>query len=168
MRLLQRCSQSDVGVDTGEHNRGRKRLVDVIDGPDLEALLFVIGLGLGGEKDHWNSAGRRICLQASTYLVAIHAGHRDIQKDEVRPVAGRCKCKRFLAIGRDLGPEEILENGGYDSDIGRRVVDDQDCLAVGLRHPSAAGKSKSATALCNESRSVSEMATPIRSRASSR
>jgi hypothetical protein len=80
-RLLQRNLQSDMSLDASEHDWSRERFVDVIDRSDIKALPFIRVFGLGREKDDWNAACRRICLQTPAYFIAVHARHCYIQKN---------------------------------------------------------------------------------------
>ena len=74
----------------------------------------------------------RVVLEPAADLEPVHARHHDVEQDEVRLVGSVGDGKRLLAVGGHLGPERILEHAGHDRHIGRRVVDDEDELPVGV------------------------------------
>ena len=75
----QRFLQSELCPHPGEDDGGGERLVDVVDGADVEALLFVNLLGLGGEEDDGDVARGGNVLQPPANLITIHTGHHHVE-----------------------------------------------------------------------------------------
>ena len=91
-RLLgfdQRFLQGELGPHPGQHDRSRERLVDVVDGADVEAFLLVDLLGLGGEEDDGNVARGGNVLESPADFIAVHAGHHHVEQDEIRLLGAR-------------------------------------------------------------------------------
>jgi hypothetical protein len=109
--------EEDVAADAGfDHGRG-ERLVDVVDRSDFKAASFVFDAGLACEKDDGDFASRGIGLEASADLVAVHAGHHDVEKDEVGLFVGRRDSESLFPTGGDLGLVKILEGAGDNAEI---------------------------------------------------
>jgi hypothetical protein len=118
-------------VCTRAHDGGVEQLVNVIDRAKLKPFCLILGFGAGGQKDHRNGSRLRIGLEPPADLVAIHVGHRHVEQDQVRLVAGTSMFERPRAAGRYLGAILILQDGQRRGNVGRRVVDDQNGL---VRH----------------------------------
>ena len=81
--LFANAAQYEMGLHAGLHYSRRKGLVDIIDGSDFEAARFVLRLGLAGEKDDWDVFGFGVGFETGADFVAVHAGHKHVEKDEV-------------------------------------------------------------------------------------
>ena len=94
-----------------EERRG-KRLGDVIQGAQFKPRDLAFGIGLGGQENDRDVAGRRIAFQTPDRFKAVHVGHVDVEQDEFgllarqpvehRPRARQRQClimlgKHFLA-----------------------------------------------------------------------
>src|SRR6266403_437428 len=100
--------EENMAADAGFNDGGREGLVYVVDRADFEAAGFVFDAGLAGEEDDRDFAGRGICLQAGANLVAIHAGHHDVEKYEVRLFVGGGESESLFAVGGYLRFVKIL------------------------------------------------------------
>src|SRR6185437_11018919 len=118
----------------------------VVDRADIEALLLVDLLGLGGEEDDGNVARGGNVLESPADFIAVHAGHHHVEQDEIRLLCRGSDGQRLFAVGGNFRPVRILQHPRDDGDVGRRVVDDQDeLLVVARRHlPSRLRESREA------------------------
>src|SRR5262249_10234205 len=130
----QRLLQCELRPYPGKNDRTRERLMNVIYGADVEALLLVDLVGLGGEKDDGNITRRRVVLELAADLIAVHARHHHVEQDQVWPFGAGRDDQRLLSVSRDLGPKRVLQHAGNDRNVGRRIVDDQHELASVARH----------------------------------
>jgi hypothetical protein len=119
-------AEKDMATDAGLDDSGRERLVDIIHGADIEATGFVFGAGLSGEEDDGNFACGGISLEAGTDFVAVHAGHHDVEEDEIGLLFGGGESESFFAVGGDLSFVGIFESSGDHADVEGSVVDDED------------------------------------------
>jgi hypothetical protein len=119
-------AKKDVAADASLDDRGRERLVDVIHSPDFKAASFFLGAGLAGEKDNGDFACGGVSLKAGADFVAVHAGHHNVEEDEIWFFFGRGESEGFFAVGSDFGFIGILESAGDDADVEGCVVDDED------------------------------------------
>ena len=100
--------------------------MDIIHGAYIEATSFVFGAGLSGEEDDRDFVCGGISLEAGTDFVAVHAGHHDVEENEIGLLFGRGESESFFAVGGDLGFVTVLESSGDHADVEGRVVDDKD------------------------------------------
>jgi hypothetical protein len=91
-------AEEDVATDAGLDDSGRERFMDIIHGADLETTGFVFGAGLTGKEDDGDFACRGISLEARTDFVAVHAGHHDVEEDEIGLFLGRGKSQGFSPL----------------------------------------------------------------------
>src|SRR5208337_2993984 len=75
--------EAEVRTDPRQHYGRARRLGDVVLRAELEPLLLVDLLRFRRQEDHGNARGAGIFLESSAGLVAAHAGHHDIEEDEV-------------------------------------------------------------------------------------
>jgi hypothetical protein len=115
-----------MATDAGVHDSRRERLVDIVHCAHLETPRFVFGGSLPGEKDDRDFTCGGIRFEARTNFVAIHAGHHDVEEDEIGLLFGGGESKSFFAVGGDLGFIGILESAGDHADVEGSVVDDED------------------------------------------
>ena len=84
--------------------------MDVVDGADIEALLLVDLLGLGGEEDDGNVARDGNVLKSPADFIAVHAGHHHVEQNEIRLLGRGGDCQRLLAVGGNFRPIESFSN----------------------------------------------------------
>jgi len=117
--------------DTGAHLDRIKRLGDEIDGAQIDAAGVVSGIVQAGEKDDGQIPGGRFTAQMLADRKAVHLGHHDIEKDQVRAAVA----SQSQGIGRFGGADELVigaaERGGQHLQAARFVIDEQD---GGARH----------------------------------
>ncbi len=101
-------------------------LGDVVHAAGLEALELLRRIAERGEKDHRDGAGRRSRLEAPAGLVAVPAGHQDVQQDQV----GSAPLGLAQAIGPVAGDQGLeaqrVQLGDDGAELDRLVVDDED------------------------------------------
>ena len=127
-RLLgpdQRFLQREMGSDPGQHNGAGERLVDVINCANVESLLFLGLLGLGGKEDDGNVSRGGNVLQPPTDLVAVHAWHHHVEQDEIGLFGAVGNGQRLLAVGGNFRAVGVLQHSRNHGDVGWRVVHDQ-------------------------------------------
>ena len=99
--------------ELGRHPRqddGRAdRLGDVVHRAQFQALLLVLDLGHGGQEDDRDVTRLRVGLELLADLVAVHAGHHDVEQDQVGRGVGPDDLQRLLAVVGDLDPVVVLE-----------------------------------------------------------
>ncbi len=61
-----------------------KRFVDVIDGTGLETFDLGQFIFQGADEDHGNGPHGRIGFESPADFKSVHAGHFDIQQDDIR------------------------------------------------------------------------------------
>ncbi len=119
-----------LGVDRAPHACGEldrpDRLRDVVDAADLEALLQVLGVGLGGREDHRDRRSAVVHLEAATGVEAVDARHHDVEQDQVGQLTIG-DAQRVLAVRRTkrIGTER-LETPHEQIDVRGLVVYHQD------------------------------------------
>jgi hypothetical protein len=123
--------QADERTHAGKQRQFVDRLGEEIVGAGLEAAHAVLGLGQGRHHDDGNVHGPRIRLQALADLEAVHAGHHDVQQDDVGRIGGDRVKRSRAAVGRH--DVEVLGRklGFQQPDVRRDIVDNQDAR----RHP---------------------------------
>ena len=99
--------------------------MDVVDRADVEALLLLHLLGLGGKEDDGNVARGGNVLQSPADLIAVHAGHHHVEQDEIGLFGAVGDGQRLLAVGGNFRPVRVLQHPRDHGDVGWRVVDDQ-------------------------------------------
>src|SRR5215467_7040829 len=134
LRLDQGLLQRELRPHPGKNDGARERLVYVIHGTDIEALLLVDLVDLGGKKDDGNVARSRVVLELAADLIAVHARHHHVEQDQVWLLGAGRDGQRLLSVGRHLGPERVRQHARNDGNVGRRIVDDQNELASVARH----------------------------------
>src|SRR5665648_216909 len=134
LRLAERFLERQLRLDPSKHDRSRERLVDVIDGADLETLLLVDRVSFRREEDDGDFSRLGIRLEPAANLVAVHARHHHVEQDQVRCLGPHGDRQRLLAIGRHLGVKQILEHPRHHGDVGRRIVNHEHELAVRAQH----------------------------------
>ena len=73
---------------SGSHDGRVKRLGDVIDGSQSKTQdLFLVGV-LSGHENNGEISRLGVCLDRSTDLMSVQAGHHHIQKDKIGGVLG--------------------------------------------------------------------------------
>ncbi len=103
--------------DPGQHDGGGDRFVDVVDGPQRQAVRLRTLLHLGGQEDHRDLPRLRHLLQRLHHLIAIHLGHHHVEQDQVHPGAGREDLQRPLAADGDLDPVVGAEQGAEQGEV---------------------------------------------------
>ncbi|MNP43503.1 hypothetical protein D3C76_1373260 [compost metagenome] len=112
-------------LDPGPHHGRVERLGDEVHRTGLQRLDLALHAGVGGDYDDSAIPGSRIAFQCGTDLVAVHAGHFDIQQDQRRLLLLRQPYARFPAGGKqDLAL--VLEHAAQQANAIGAVVDDQD------------------------------------------
>ena len=109
--------------------------MDVVDPADVETLLLVHLIGLGREEDDGNIARGWNVLEFAADLIAVHAWHHHVEQDEIGFLPRGGDCKRFLAVGGDFRPEQVLQHTRNNGNVGWCVIDNQDevfCLRSAL------------------------------------
>ncbi|MNR16603.1 hypothetical protein D3C85_1332150 [compost metagenome] len=111
-------------LDPGPHHGRVERLGDEVHRTGLQRLDLALHAGVGGDDDDRAVPGGRIVLQCSTDLIAVHAGHFDIQQDQRGLLQLRQSYALFPAGGeQDLSL--ILEHAAEQANAIGAVVDDQ-------------------------------------------
>jgi hypothetical protein len=84
-----------------QHHRGPQRLGDVVDRAHRQPALFLLGGVERGDADHRDVARQRIGAQAAHHLEAVHAGHHQVEQDQIGLRLQRSQLERRRAgIGR--------------------------------------------------------------------
>lgn len=125
VQQISRRFQLQVVSDPRQHDGGSDRLVDVVDGPQRQAVRLRTLLHLGGQEDHRDLPRLRHLLQRLHHLIAIHLGHHHVEQDQVYPGAGREDLQRPLAADGDLDPVVRAEQGAEQGEVLRCVIDHQ-------------------------------------------
>ena len=124
-------AEHDVAADARFDNRGRERLVDIIDGANFEAVGFIFSASLASEENDGNLGGGGVRFEAGANFIAIDAGHHDVEEDQVGLFVGVGESQGLFAIGGDFGAIGILESARDDTNVGGGIVDDEDELLCG-------------------------------------
>ena len=128
-----------------------ERLADEILGAGLQRAQLVAGLG--GEHEDRKVAVRVVGLEAFHHLESIHAGHLQVEQDQVVAVLAMQRAD-LLRIHRrgDAGVAGLAQQLLEQADIGLLIVDDQDAGVenVGLVQSSCLSSdcSRGADAVC--------------------
>ncbi|MNR07380.1 hypothetical protein D3C85_1234960 [compost metagenome] len=112
-------------MHAGEDDRRADRLGDVVHRAEVEALLLVGLLGLGGEKHHRDVRRGRIGLEQPADFVAIHLRHHDVEQDQVRLRAAGGDTQGLGAIAGDLDPVAAEQQLAHHLQVFRGVVHHQ-------------------------------------------
>src|ERR1700690_506903 len=82
--------------------------------------------GLGSERDHRKVILRFVCFEAGHHLEAIHAGHLQVEHDQVVAIFPM-KCTDFHRIrrGGHVCIAILTQYLSYQTDIGLAIVDNQ-------------------------------------------
>src|SRR5262249_60657664 len=86
LRLDQGLLQRELRPHPGKNDGARERLVYVIHGTDIEALLLVSFLRPGGEKDDGNITRRMVVLELTGKLRALPSPHSPHLPEPGRPL----------------------------------------------------------------------------------
>jgi len=121
-----RSFQRQLGADAGTKDGRADRLGDVIDCAKVEANFLVFIGGHGGDENHRDVAGFGNLAQLLQRLVAVHAGHHDIEQDQVGAWRRGCHGQRPLARVGDTDVIVVLEQAANHGQIVAIVIDDQD------------------------------------------
>jgi len=106
-------------------------LGDVVHAAGREAFELLRRIAQRGEKDDRNDAGRLGRLEAPAGLVAVPAGHQDVQQNQVGSAPlGHAQANGPVAGDQGLEAEGI-QLGDHGAELDRLVVDDEDrCRAL--------------------------------------
>src|SRR5581483_1144758 len=126
--------QLQLRADAREHDRRGEGLGNVIHGTGIEALLLVLDLRLGGEEHHRDGGGAQVGLEPAADFEAAHSGHHDVEQDEIRHRVRRRNLQRALAIRGNLDVVPVPQQAVHQSQVLRRIVDNEYGLPVGLAH----------------------------------
>ncbi len=96
-----------LAFDAGLHDGRADWLGDVIDRAHFQPLGFVVHFVHGGDENHRNVARHRIGFQGHADFVAAHAGHHDVEQDQVDPGFGKGDFQRAFTIDGNLGDEVL-------------------------------------------------------------
>src|SRR5215471_8100006 len=110
-------AKKNVAVDASFDDGRREGFVDVVYRPNFEPVGLVVGTCLASQKNDRDFARCGIRLEAGANFVAIHFGHHDVKKDQVRFVFSRGQSESFLAIRGDLGLIGIPERAGDSPNV---------------------------------------------------
>ena len=124
--LLVHAPNAEHGTHPGHELDRIEGLGHVLVGPLGQTSDQGVGLGEGGHHDDGDEVGGLAVFEAPADLVPVHAGHHDVEKDEIRLLVledfeGLCSVGRLddlVAIPGESGPQGL--------DIGRVIVDDED------------------------------------------
>src|SRR5262249_18073313 len=118
----------------GKNDGARERLVYVIHGTDIEALLLVDRVDLGGKKDDGNVARPRVVLELAADLIAVPARPHHVEQDQVWLLGAGRDGQRLLSVSRHLGPERVLQHARNDGNVGRCIIDNEYKPFIGDAH----------------------------------
>lgn len=100
-------------------------LGDVIDRAQRQSADLVLGIGKRGDEDDRDRGQPGIGLERSKRLVAVHAGHHDIEQDQIRRRgSGQLERLRAAGGGRDR-VSRIDDHPAQNADVVRNVIDNQ-------------------------------------------
>jgi len=117
-------AQGEVVCDPRPDHPRVEGLGDEIDGPQRKARGFGGDVVEGGDEDDRDVGGPLVGLQPAADLEAVHAGHHDVEQDDVRRRES-CDFQRPLAA---CGRDDIVfaaEEFDQDVDIHLRVIHHQ-------------------------------------------
>ncbi len=110
------------------HDDGRAdRLGDVIDGTEFQPFSFILFFRPGGQEDHRDVRRQGIVLELLADLVAVHAGHHDVEQNQVGWCTRHSDIQCLLATCGNLYLIIALQQVAHQDQIIRCVVDHQDC-----------------------------------------
>ena len=122
-------------LDADFDNRNAERFGDVIHRAKLQAFGFVLFLRHCRNENHGNVPRLFFGFQGAADLIAVHAGHHDVQQNHIRRRRGGGNIQRLRAVGGK--PDGIVRFQGVpqDFDIHRHVINNQhNWLCGGLIH----------------------------------
>ena len=102
-----------------------ERLGHEVVGPGFDRPDLLLGVA---RRDHHDGQVRRgrVLADPPAHLVAVHAGHHDVEQDDVRPLLAQHR-QRLLAGRRRQHPVPARAQHGVEQpDVRRLVVDDED------------------------------------------
>src|SRR5438552_9699447 len=127
-RLGEVAPRLEHGVDDGEELVRRERLVDVHDGPGLEALRQRVAAALGGQEDHGDVLEARVLLDLPAHGEAVDLRHHHVEEHEVEHVVLE-DLQRLRAARRSRHLEALLlPDGPLEVQDVLVVVDHKDPL----------------------------------------
>ena len=74
-----------------------------------------------------NASRPGVSLQPLAGLVAIHLGHHDVEQNQIGRFRTTGELQGSLAVPGDKNPVLVLERRHKNIDVGRSIVNDQDC-----------------------------------------
>ncbi len=116
----------DMGFDPGQDLFPVEGFCDVIDAPGFEALGFVLDFTQGAEKNHRYFPRFRPLFQFTANLVPAHAGHQDIQQDQVRRRTGTGHSQSLVPVFGDHDSVGAGQKLDQNIDMGFFVIHHQD------------------------------------------
>ena len=128
--------QREVHSHPGAHHVPVDRFVDEIDAPCGEGPGLAVGVVTRRDEDDGNPCRTRVPLQRLADRIPVHAGHHDVQQDQVRCVLSQ----QLQRLGAGEGALNVVvgsEKLADDLDVFGQVVDDQQLGAMrhgGTRH----------------------------------
>ena len=128
--LIERFEVENAATFFNEHLL-LERLNNVVTNADLGDFKHVVASTFCGQHDHRDRFERWIGLELGQHLDAVHHGHRNVEKDEVRSFFGGGG-KAFDTIGgfEDVAVEG-LEGLLYNDSDGFGIVDGENFIAHG-------------------------------------
>ncbi len=116
----------DVGVDAGEEFGGIEGFGDVIDGAGVEGIEEVLEVVTGGEEDDGHGGGGGLLFESAADFESVHAGHHEVEEDEVWEVSGDA----FEGLGAVGGGHDVIaglgEHGADEPEVLDGIIDNED------------------------------------------
>ena len=114
---VSRGFEAEVCAHPGQHNGRADWLGDVVSCAELQAQYLIGYIAFGGHEDHRNIPASGRSLDAPQHLVAVQAGHHDVQQNQIwQDLAGQqCECA-LAAIGH-LQPVVGAQQLGHQEQV---------------------------------------------------
>ena len=120
--FLDAAATAQNGTDAGDHLVEGEGLGDVVVTTGTQTGHLVFGGVLCGQEQH--GGGGAVFAQAAGHLEAVHAGHHDVQDDEVG-IFGVCLFEGFAAVaGGNYFKTGETQGGGEQFKNVELVIDD--------------------------------------------
>ena len=121
--------QSQMGFYPGQDFRGVEGADNIVHGPEIKAPGLLVRFFHGCNENYGNVPGPGIGLELIAYGKAVHAGHDNIQKDQVWKLFFQALQCGFPIFG-DGEAVMPFKGGGQDIYICGAVIHDHDQVAV--------------------------------------
>ena len=117
--------QGQMRPDAGAHDGRTGRFDDVVRRPQLETQHFILGLAQRGDKNDRDMPGRLVSLDLAADFIAVHAGHHDIEQDQVGRLRRHYFHRQLAAVGNFYRVVRTQYAAQHIDVLGRIVHDQQ-------------------------------------------